>query len=61
MHILLPFSPASNSCGSVKTGDSKKIDGFYEQTYLQQLVMMFSLVIDGSHRKRIQLVECNLE
>ena len=31
------------------------------QFYLQQLVMMFSLVSDGSHRERIQLMECNLE
>ena len=29
--------------------------------YLQHFVMMFSLVIDGPHRERIQLVECNLE
>ena len=29
--------------------------------YLEQLVMMFSLVSDGSHRERIQLMECNLE
>ena len=31
------------------------------QFYLQQLVMMFSLVSDGSHRERIQLMECNLK
>ena len=29
--------------------------------YLKQLIMMFPFVIDGPHRERIELVECNLE
>ena len=30
-------------------------------TYLKQLIMMFPLMIDSSHWKRVQLVECNLQ